>query len=73
LIAVKMTLAVHCHNSRCHHSRQLDFGLSAIGSGRTAPAMSDDLLPRLRCVKGKEKAGADILASKPLPSLQRTQ
>jgi hypothetical protein len=56
LIEGRMMLHAHCHNSRCNHSQRLDLMKLRDKLGPDAPAMADDLIPKLRCAKcgGKE-------------------
>ena len=51
LIDGRMNVRAHCHNPRCHHSQDLDLGKLKTKLGPDAPAMADDLIPKLRCAK----------------------
>lgn len=56
LIDKRMDVTAYCHNSRCNHHKALDLGMLRDRLGPDAPAMSDDLTPRLRCDKCGGKA-----------------
>jgi len=45
----------HCQNSRCNHRHVLDLKALADRFGPDAPAIHDDLVPRLKCMKGDGK------------------
>ena len=47
LIDDKMTVTAHCHNSACHHSQALDLAELRDRFGPDAPAMADDLTPKI--------------------------
>ena len=51
LIADDMTVMAHCQNSRCSHRQVLDIKALAERFGPDAPAMHDDLAPKLKCTK----------------------
>jgi hypothetical protein len=51
LIAEQMRVTAFCQNSRCNHNQQLDLAALAAKFGPDAPAMHDDLVPRLKCTK----------------------
>lgn len=51
LIADGMTVRAFCQRSRCNHSQVLDLKALAERFGPDAPAMHDDLVPRLKCRK----------------------
>lgn len=58
LIDEKMTVTAHCHPSPCNHHRVLDLGKLRDRFGPDAPAMADDLIPKLKCDKcGSKKVG----------------
>ena len=53
-----MHLEVYCHNPRCHHHQGLDLAKLRDKLDPDAPAMSDDLIPKLKCAKcGGRKVG----------------
>ncbi|KQU77687.1 hypothetical protein ASD12_17970 [Mesorhizobium sp. Root102] len=56
LIDEKMKVRAYCHRSSCNHSQDLDLEKLKARLGPDAPAMADDLIPKLRCTKcgGKE-------------------
>lgn len=56
LIDKRMTVTAYCHQSACNHHQGLDLYKLRDKLGPDATAMSDDLLPKLRCSKcnGKE-------------------
>ncbi|MER9710143.1 hypothetical protein NKJ13_07725 [Mesorhizobium sp. M0174] len=56
LIDGKMRLVAFCHNSRCHHNQTLNLEKLKAKLGPDAPAMADDLIPKLRCAKCGGKA-----------------
>lgn len=49
LIDQRMELHAYCHNSRCNHNRKIDLAVLLDKLGPDAPAMSDDLTPKMRC------------------------
>ena len=49
LIDGNMMLTAHCYCSDCRHSQILDLERLKAQLGPDAPAMADDLMPRLRC------------------------
>ena len=51
LIADEMTVMAHCQSYRCHHRQELDIKALSERFGPDAPAMHDDLVPRLKCTK----------------------
>lgn len=52
LIEDKMTVTAYCHNSAfCHHNQVLDLPRLRDRFGPDAPAMADDLIPKLKCAK----------------------
>lgn len=51
LIDGKMRLVAFCHNSKCHHNQALDLEAIKAKLGPDAPAMSDDLIPKLKCAR----------------------
>jgi len=51
LIDKRIKLHAFCHNSRCHHNQLLDMQKLKDKLGADAPAMADDLIPKLRCAK----------------------
>ena len=56
LIDSHMAVTAHCHNWRCHRHQQLDLALLRDRLGPDAPAMADDLTPKLKCSKCGGKA-----------------
>jgi hypothetical protein len=56
LIDKQMTLRAYCHNPRCNHNKLLDLAVLLDRLGPDAPAMADDLTPKMRCEKCKGKA-----------------
>lgn len=46
-----MVLHAYCHNHRCHHNQRLDLAVLKARLGPDAPAMADDLIPKLRCAQ----------------------
>lgn len=56
LIEETMVVTAYCHRSACNHSRGLELIKLREKLGPDAPAMHDDLAPKLRCSKceGKE-------------------
>lgn len=58
LIDGKMTVTAYCHVSDCHHHQVLDLEKLRDRLGPDAPAMANDLEPKLRCSKcGSKKVG----------------
>jgi hypothetical protein len=58
LIDAKMTVMAHCHRPPCNHNQVLDLVKLRDRFGPDAPAMSADLIPKLRCAKcGGKKVG----------------
>ncbi|WP_095203224.1 hypothetical protein [Mesorhizobium carmichaelinearum] len=58
LIDGKMKLTAFCHVSSCNHSKTLDLEMLKTKLGPDAPAMADDLTPKLRCERcGSKKVG----------------
>jgi hypothetical protein len=58
LIDERMTVRAYCHNSHCHHNQSLDLEAWRDRLGPDAPAMADELTPRLKCGKcGERKIG----------------
>lgn len=51
LIDGRMTLTAHCHRSACNHSQKLDLVKLRDKYGPDAPAMRDDILPKLKCAR----------------------
>ncbi|WP_292502429.1 hypothetical protein [Mesorhizobium sp.] len=51
LIDGKMRLIAFCHNPKCHHNQVLDLEAIRGKLGPDAPAMSDDLIPKLKCAR----------------------
>lgn len=49
LIDAKMTVMAHCHYAPCNHSQALDLVKLRDRFGPDAPAMADDLIPKLKC------------------------
>jgi hypothetical protein len=58
LIDGNMTVTAYCHRSLCNHNQKLDLKRLRDKFGPDAPAMHDDLAPKLRCTKcGGKKVG----------------
>jgi len=58
LIDDKMAVTAHCHHAPCNHSQKLDLVKLSDRFGREAPAMADDLIPKLKCAKcGSKRVG----------------
>ena len=58
LIDAKMTVMAQCHRAPCNHNQVLDLVKLRDRFGPDAPAMADDLIPKLRCAKcGGKKVG----------------
>jgi hypothetical protein len=51
LIDEEMTVTAYCHNWRCNHNARLNLVALRTRLGPDAPAMHDDLVPKLRCAK----------------------
>ncbi|WP_376703407.1 hypothetical protein RQ479_29840 [Mesorhizobium sp. ISC25] len=51
LIDERMEIHVYCYNPQCHHNQPLDLGKLKAKLGPKAPAMADDLIPKLKCAK----------------------
>lgn len=51
LIAGEMQVEAYCQRASCNHHAQLDLGGLRDKLGPDAPAMADDLKPKLRCTK----------------------
>ncbi|MBN9067267.1 MAG: hypothetical protein J0H60_12645 [Rhizobiales bacterium] len=51
LIDERMMVTAYCHNSACNHSQRLDLEKLRDRFGPDAPAMHDDIVPKLRCAK----------------------
>lgn len=56
LIDQRMKLHAYCHRPTCHHNKRVDLELLKAKLGPDAPAMADDLMPKMKCAKcgGKE-------------------
>ncbi|MGX9147995.1 hypothetical protein [Mesorhizobium sp. 128a] len=55
-IDAKMKVTAYCH--ACNHSKTLDLAMLRDQLGPDAPAMADDIMPKLRCDKcGSKKVG----------------
>ncbi|TPM53284.1 hypothetical protein FJ959_22415 [Mesorhizobium sp. B2-2-4] len=65
LIDGKMHLRAYCHRSSCNHSQDLDLQLLKAKLGPDAPAMADDLIPKLRCARCGGKAVGLIYSPDP--------
>ncbi|WP_245509074.1 hypothetical protein [Mesorhizobium sp. M4B.F.Ca.ET.019.03.1.1] len=58
LIDAKMTVTAFCHHAPCNHSQPLDLPKLRDRFGPDAPAMADDIIPKLKCAKcGGRKVG----------------
>jgi hypothetical protein len=58
LIDAEMRLDGYCHRSSCGHHSRLDLIKLRDKLGPDAPAMADDLIPKMRCAKcGGKKLG----------------
>lgn len=58
LIDDQMTVTAYCHNSACNRHQQLDLASLRERLGPDAPAMHDDLAPKLKCSRcGSKKLG----------------
>ncbi|MDR7220376.1 hypothetical protein [Aminobacter aminovorans] len=62
LIDKRMRVTAYCHNSRCNHNKVLDLLAIRDKLGPDAPAMADDLTPKLYCEKCGGKAVGLIYA-----------
>ena len=51
LIDSDMRLEAYCHDPRCHHHQRLDLAKLRDKLGPDAPAMADDLIPKLKCTR----------------------
>ncbi len=51
LIDKQMTVRAYYHDYRCNHKAVLDLAALRDKLGPDAPAMHDDLVPKLRCAK----------------------
>lgn len=56
LIDGRMTLTAYCQRSECNRSQRLDLSALRARFGPDAPAMADDLKPKLKCGKCGGKA-----------------
>lgn len=56
LIDARMTVTAYCHRTSCHHNQVLDLTKLRDRFGPDAPAMTDDLAPKLKCAKCGGKA-----------------
>ncbi|MER8882581.1 hypothetical protein [Mesorhizobium sp. M0816] len=58
LIDENVQVTAHCHRAPCHHRQELDLAKLRARFGPDAPAMADDLIPKLRCAKcGGKRVG----------------
>ena len=58
LIDGHMKLHAYCHARLCFHNQAIDLEVLKAKLGPDAPAMADDLIPKLRCAKcGSKKVG----------------
>ncbi|WP_292427465.1 hypothetical protein [Mesorhizobium sp.] len=64
LIDGKMRLVAFCHNPKCRHNQALDLEALKAMLGPDAPAMSDDLIPKLKCARCGGQAGWPDLHSR---------
>lgn len=55
LIDGGMELSAYCQRSSCNHHSKLDLEMLRGKLGPDAPAMRDDLVPKLRCAKCRGK------------------
>ena len=55
LIEADMAVTAFCQTSPCHHSQRLNLEFLRAKLGPDAPAMHDDLKPKLRCMKCRSK------------------
>lgn len=60
LIDAGMTLHAWCHDPACHHNARLDLGALRGRLGPDAPAMADDLAPKLRCARCGGRRGKGV-------------
>lgn len=56
LIDKRMAVTAYCHAVKCNHHQVLDLEKLRDKLGPDAPAMADDLTPKLRCTKCGGKA-----------------
>lgn len=53
-----MTVTAYCEAHLCHHNQRIDLEALKAKIGPDAPAMADDIVPRLKCAKcGSKKVG----------------
>jgi hypothetical protein len=58
LIDGGMSVRAYCHDHRCNHNQVLDLEKLRDRFGPDAPAMHDDIAPKLRCARcGGKKVG----------------
>ena len=58
LIDAKMQVTACCHHAPCNHHQVLDLVKLRDRFGPHAPAMADDLIPKLKCAKcGSKRVG----------------
>lgn len=58
LIDRQMTVTAYCHVPECNHHQKLNLEKLKAKLGPDAPAMADDLIPKLVCSKcGNKKLG----------------
>jgi hypothetical protein len=73
LIDYKMTVTAHCQNASCHRHQELDLAKLKDRLGPDAPAMADDLKPKLKCGKMRRQGDRpDLLAEDSHLDLPRT-
>jgi len=65
LIDGRMMVHAYCHNPKCRHNQRLDLQAIKQKLGPDAPAMADDLLPKLKCKRCGGKAVGLIYAPDP--------
>lgn len=60
-----MRVTAYCHDETCHHSAALDLARLCDRLGPDAPAMRDDLAPKLRCqgCDGRRGKGVGLIYS----------
>lgn len=63
LIDKKMTVTAHCQRPLCNHHQVLDLQLLKDRLGPDAPAMADDLKPKLKCGKCGEARKIGLIYS----------
>jgi hypothetical protein len=51
LIDRRMKLHAYCHRPTCHHNKIVDLEFLKSKLGPDAPAMADDIIPKLKCAK----------------------